>query len=311
MKENSRKIGKVHLDLSGYDAADAYSDGEVENEMLALAKDCTAEEIHAILNKTQSWPLFYHFSPLRENILAWYPFCKDNSVLEIGAGCGAITGMLCQKCGEVTANDLSLRRCEINAWRHREYENLNIIVSNFQQMAEGKKEQYDYITLIGVFEYAASYIHSAQPYQDLLEMVNRMLKKDGKILLAIENRFGAKYFAGCAEDHLGTFFSGIAGYPTESPVRTMNYQEWRQFLDKEGYRNVRFFYPYPDYKFPRAVYSDERLPEAGELTYNLNNLDKDRLVLFPEDRFWDSISGTEYFRDFSNSFLIEISKKEK
>ena len=40
-------------------------------------------------------------------------------------------------------------------------------------------------------------------------MMNRHLKKGGRIVIAIENRLGLKYFAGCAEDHLGTYFSGI------------------------------------------------------------------------------------------------------
>ena len=34
-------------------------------------------------------------------------------VLEVGSGCGAITGMLSQKAGEVVACDLSRRRSEI------------------------------------------------------------------------------------------------------------------------------------------------------------------------------------------------------
>lgn len=311
----NKKIGKVLLDLTDYDPGDVYSDGPVEDEMLELAKDGSAEKITAVLNSTNSWPIFYHFSPERENILSWYPFQKDACVLEIGAGCGAITGVLTQKCGKVTANDLSLKRCEINAWRHRESENLEIVVSNFRQMAARQAEAFDYVTLIGVFEYAASYIQTDDPYSDLLRMAGEMLKPGGKLLIAIENRFGAKYFAGCAEDHLGTCFSGISGYSRESKVKTMNYREWVSLLKQNGYANddkhtdYRFYYPYPDYKFPYRIFSDERLPEKGELIRNINNLDQDRFILFDESRFWDSIAGTGYFRDFSNSYFIEITKK--
>ncbi len=307
---DNRKIGKVTLDLSRYDPKDVYSDGEIEDEMLRIAKESGPEEINTLLNTTKSWPVFYHFSPVREQILRWYPFRKDASALEIGAGCGAVTGALTDGCGQVTALDLSLKRSEINAWRHREADNLKIVVSNFQTFAGRCTEKYDYVTLIGVFEYAAAYIQSGQPYPELLDMANRLLKPEGKLLIAIENRFGAKYFAGCAEDHLGSSFTGIAGYPQESGVRTFNLKEWKALLEENGYADYRVYYPYPDYKLPFAIYSDEQLPGRGSLVRNQNNLDRDRVQLFPEDRFWDSLSGTDYFRDFSNSFFFEISRKE-
>ncbi len=305
------QIGKVRLDLTDYDPKDVYSDGPIEDEMLELAKDGSPEKITAVLNSTISWPVFYHFSPERENILNWYPFHENASVLEIGAGCGAVTGVLTRKCRSVVSNDLSLKRSEINAWRHRECDNLSIVVSNFQQLAAKQAEAFDYVTMIGVFEYAASYIDSADPYSDLLDMASRMLKPDGKLLIAIENRFGAKYFAGCAEDHLGTYFSGISGYQHDSSVKTFNHREWESILEKNGYKQYCFYYPYPDYKFAHAVYSDERMPGKGELVRNLNNMDQDRYALFDESRFWDSVTETGYFRDFSNSYFIEITKKEE
>ena len=305
----NRVIGKVWLDLQGYDSAEVYSDGAVEDEMLLLAKDADPDRITSVLNTTDSWPVFYHFSPMRENILSWYPFRENAAVLEIGAGCGAVTGALTGRGLRVTANDLSLKRCEINAWRHRDCENLTIAVSNFERLAAGRKEAYDYVTLIGVLEYAASYIHTEDPYADLLEMADGLLRPDGRMLIAIENRFGAKYFAGCAEDHLGTYFSGIAGYVPEDGVRTLNRQEWEMLLHRCGFGQYRFYYPYPDYKFPHAIYSDEKLPGRGELTRNGAAMDRERYALFDESRFWDSLADTRYFRDFSNSFFIEIMKR--
>ena len=306
----NRQIGNVVLDLMDYDSTDVYSDGPIEDEMLALSKDSTADKITETLNTKHSWPVFYHFSPIRENILKWYPFTEQATVLEIGAGCGAVTGALTEKGLQVVSNDLSLKRCEINAWRHRDSKNLSIVVSNFEKLAAKTHASYDYVTMIGVFEYAASYIHSSTPYDDLLNMANEMLKTNGRLLIAIENRFGAKYFAGCAEDHLGTFYSGVSGYSSDSKVRTLNHQEWEKLLEKNGYKQYKFYYPYPDYKFPLVVYSDDRLPGRGELIRNLNNMDRKRYAVFDESKFWDSIADSSYFRDFSNSFFIEIIKKE-
>ena len=61
------------------------------------------------------------------------------------------------------------------------------------------ERKYDVITLIGVLEYATYYIHSNSPYIDFLSGLNKNLKDDGRIYIAIENRLGAKYFSGCKD----------------------------------------------------------------------------------------------------------------
>lgn len=37
-------------------------------------------------------------------------------------------------------------------------------------------------------------------------MIKKHLAPGGRIVIAIENKYGLKYFAGCKEDHLGTYF---------------------------------------------------------------------------------------------------------
>ena len=205
------RIGKVFLDTTYYPGKDLYSDGAIEDEMLSIARDYAPEEFNRVIAERESWPILYHFSHIRENILSWVPFKGDEKVLEVGAGCGAVTGALCRNAGEVTSIDLSMKRSRINAYRHRNQENLKILVGNFQEIEKNLTEKYDYITLIGVFEYGEAYIQSEDPYVDFLKIISRHLKPDGKIILAIENRLGLKYWAGCTEDHFGTLFVGLEG----------------------------------------------------------------------------------------------------
>ena len=83
------KIGSVHLDISDWDGQDKYTDGEIEQELLKrLQAGETPEEI---LRSDTRYPVIYHFSPERHNVLSWYPFPKDSEVLEVGAGMGAVT----------------------------------------------------------------------------------------------------------------------------------------------------------------------------------------------------------------------------
>ena len=74
------------LNLEYYTQKDLYSDGDIEEQMLKMAKEgVTCEELSS---EQVSFPVIYHFSDLRANILNWYPIKKSDSVLEIGAGCG-------------------------------------------------------------------------------------------------------------------------------------------------------------------------------------------------------------------------------
>lgn len=61
---------------------------------------------------------------------------------------GAITGVLCDECRDVTAVELSRKRATATLLRCREKENLEIIVGNLNDIVFDKK--FDYITLIGV-----------------------------------------------------------------------------------------------------------------------------------------------------------------
>jgi hypothetical protein len=132
--------------------------------------------------------------------------------------------------------------------------------------------------MIGVFEYGCSYISSETPYTDFLKTAASHLAPGGRLVIAIENRLGMKYFAGCTEDHTGRFFDGIEGYPETDSARTFSRKELEDLLRSAGLDSFTFYYPYPDYKLPMAVFSDRRLPKPGELRMNMMNFDRKRLV---------------------------------
>ncbi len=73
--------------------------------------------------------------------------------------------------------------------------------------------------------------------------------------------------------------------------------------------DYKFYYPYPDYKLPSVIYSDEYLPKQGELNRNICNFDRDRLVLFDEGKVFDQVIKDGLFPLYSNSFFIEITKE--
>ena len=129
-------------------------------------------------------------------------------------------------------------------------------------------------------------------------------------MLAIENRLGLKYWAGCTEDHFGTLFEGLEGYPTTKGVKTFSRKEFLQILSDAGNLHAEWYYPFPDYKLPMTVYSDRRLPLKGELNRLETNYDRLRLQLFQESSVYDTLLANEMYPDFANSFLLLISKEK-
>ena len=87
-------IGKVKLDYSKYPGEALYCAGSVEDEILEITKNAARIEYPKIIEEKNSWPVLYHFSHIRQNIVDWLPITKKDKVLEIGSGCGPITGVL-------------------------------------------------------------------------------------------------------------------------------------------------------------------------------------------------------------------------
>lgn len=305
MREN---IGKVCIDYTWYPGKDLYSDGAVEDRLLQIARDCAEEDWNRVIDEEQDWAVLYHMSHVRENIVSWLPFEGTEQVLEIGAGCGAITGALAKKAAQVTCVDLSKKRSLVNAYRHRDMDNIRILVGNYQDIEKNLDEQFDMVTMIGVFEYAQGYIGTEQPYVEFLRQAKSHLKESGRLVIAIENRLGLKYWAGCREDHTGHLFEGLENYPNPVGVRTFSRPELEKLFQCAGFSSYRFYYPYPDYKLPMVLYSDDYLPKKGELNTNLWNFDRERLLLFHEDRVFDSLIDSGLFPLYSNSYLVVLER---
>ncbi len=303
------KVGKVTLDLSLYSGKDYYSDGDVEDKILEIVKNHDESEYNSLILSENDWAVLYHLSEIRSNILSWLPINKNERVLEIGSGCGAVTGALADLAKEVTCVELSLRRNLINAHRNKQRDNIILKVGNFQDIYQTLDDTFDYVTLIGVLEYSKAYINNSDtPFFEMLKMAKKKLSPNGKLVIAIENKFGLKYWAGCKEDHSGHYFTGIEGYDNRSTgAQTFSKNELEKLFESVGFSDYKFYYPYPDYKMPMSIYSDEFLPKVGELSNNNRNFDNLRLSLFNEAKAFDEIIKDGMFPYFSNSFLTVVS----
>lgn len=300
---------KPKFNLDWYKDKDSYSEGEVEDLIINLIAENEPEQYSKAIYDNFGWSTYYHLTHLRKNVLNWYPFKTEGSILEIGCGLGAITNMLCEKCQEVTAVELSKKRATAALLRCRERDNLEIIVGNLNDIEFDKK--FDYITLIGVLEYQGQYTETENPFIDFMKKIKSLLKPDGKLLIAIENKYGLKYWCGAPEDHTGVPFDGLNQYQIGGKnAQTFSKEELGQMIVKSGFQNTYFYYPMPDYKLPTVIYSEGKLPD-NENMQNMKLYYTDKTTLVADEKgIYKDILENHVFEFFANSFLVECSDGE-
>jgi hypothetical protein len=289
----------------------AYSDGEaLERKMLRILLDTSDLSSFSPLLRSQivNWPTTYHFSPQRHNLLRHLHFKPQQSILELGAGCGAITRQLGESGADLIAIEGSPTRAACAAARVRDLKNVRVASGNFQQFQTD--ERFDVITLIGVLEYAPIYFKTEQPLLACLRLAKSLLKQDGVLILAIENQLGLKYFCGAPEDHTSRPFDGIQDFYKKDGQRTLGRAELTRLLVESGFPDLKFQYPFPDYKLPKWIFTKRAFQTAdfdpAAILAGIEPQHDGKPAKLPADerRIWPVLQSNGLIPDLANSFLI-------
>jgi len=290
----------------------AYSDGDAIEErigaIIAEATDCSVFSVELAAQCTD-WPSLYHLAATRANILR--PFrtlLEQADVLEIGAGCGAVTRYLGECGARVLALEGSVRRAAIARSRTRDLENVTVVADRFDGFSCDCR--FDVVTLIGVLEYAPLFTAGNDPVVRMLDQVRGLLKPGGRLVLAIENQLGLKYFAGAREDHKGVPMFGIEDRYDRRGVQTFGRKKLAALLERAGFANRRFLVPFPDYKLPVSILTEQGLTcaafDAAALAWQSARRDPQlppQLVFAPE-LTWPVVADNGLTLDLANSFLV-------
>jgi 2-polyprenyl-3-methyl-5-hydroxy-6-metoxy-1,4-benzoquinol methylase len=289
-----------------------YTDGiEIENHLYELVQ--SAQDRSVLSSQMRAlctdWVTTYHFSGVRANLLR--PFeaeLQGALTLEIGAGCGAITRYLAEAGAEVLALEGSPRRARIAQSRTEGLSNVTLLTDNFDHFETDLR--FDVITLIGVLEYAGRFVQGANPTVAMLEKVRRLLKPNGRLIIAIENQYGLKYFAGALEDHVGQAMFGIEDRYEVQGVNTFGRVHLQRLLQASGFEHTDFYAPFPDYKLPVSIVSqagfDHAVFQGAALACQSSKRDPQlpHAVHFAPDQVWPGLERNGLAMDLSNSFLI-------
>lgn len=249
-------------------------------------------------------------SSTSQNILNWYPFEKYQTVLEIGGNLGEITQVFVDKCEKVITIEPNLIKAKAIAKRYENQNNLEVIVGNFENIKI--QEKFDYIVLIGSTSRVKEIMGQDMKLTKMLQILEQYLSENGKFLIAVDNKFGLRYFVGNPENILNKKFESIIGYNNEpEKIETYTKSRLERILKNIGY-NTNFYYPLPDYKMPNVIFSDKQLPKYNSVDkYNPYCTENSTILMNEIDVFREILKNDEnMFTFFTNSFLIEASKNE-
>ncbi len=298
----------------------SYSDGaDVETsirDLLAGERELGSTQRIAPTEQAHSWPVRYHLAPERANLVRHLCFA-DLEVLELGAGMGGLSRYLAEESGHLTVVEGSERRLAALRERLRDLDGWTAWQGRIE--AFETEARFDVVCVVGVLEYAELHLripegYAGDAYDFFLERATTLLKPDGVLLLAIENRLGLKYWSGAGEDHSGGLFDGIVGYPASPAARTFSRRELYQRLGRQGLQVAEEYFPYPDYKLPNSVLHAEILEADSDLAADLagyrpfHDPMSRRSVLFPDYLALHSIGKAGLLADLANSFLLAAGR---
>jgi predicted O-linked N-acetylglucosamine transferase (SPINDLY family)/SAM-dependent methyltransferase len=301
---------RAQVEAFGYQDA-----GNAEQRLYDIIRQARDKSVFSdeLAAKATDWPSYYHLTSQRANLLR--PFADKiagGKVLELGAGCGAITRFLGELGGEVVVVEGSPNRARIIGQRCAELPNVNVFCDLIQSYETDEK--FDVVTLIGVLEYAQVYVKEADPLRTLLQKAKAFLKEDGMLIVAIENQLGLKYFNGAPEDHMGQAMYGINdSYSTTSPI-TFGRVELDALIRSVGFETTELYVPLPDYKTPVTVIYPEGFNTAhkaagwdiGALAAGsvVHDRQSPRHPTFSLENAWKVLARNNLVEDMANSFMF-------
>lgn len=290
------------------DTGAAWLDGSEETLLERMRSGLSLHSLSDELFATATnWPEQYHLSPSRANVLRALDLPADATVLEIGAGCGAITRYLGETCAVVDAIEPTLARARVAAARTAELPGVAVFNGEISDVPQ--VPTYDLVVVVGVLEYVGGGAAAVAPYVEFLRTLRGVLRPGGRLVVAIENRLGVKYLAGAPEDHSGQVFHSVEGYPQDGPARTFSRRRLVALAEEAGFGATQVLGAFPDYKLTRVVYDDRLLTDAAELAVRIPRFPSPdwavpRPPLLDEARLWAELVDAGAAAELANSLLL-------
>lgn len=164
---------------------------------------------------------------------------------------------------------------------------------------------YDIVVAVDVLEYAEDAV-------SLLSNIRGLLKSDGKLLMATDNRLGIRYFCGDQDFFTNKNYDSIENYRhllswerEAMKGRTYAKAEVSAFLEKAGFTRHHFFSVFPRISNPQLLLAEDYAPnEALDIRIfpEYNNPDT---VFLMEEELYPALMENGLLHGMANGFFVE------
>lgn len=268
---------------------------------------------------------------LPKAILAWYPFDKGSRALLLSYK---------EETLNIYKEMLETDGLTVDAYRLRDYEttlpieHIKVTDTSDDQTKEGSDNDseeietyaenidykdeptikvgsgYKYVVMLGAFEYMK------RP-QVTLESLKNRLSEDGTMLIAMDNRFGLRYFCGDRDIFTDRNFDGIEDYirinqSDRSSMHGRGYTKAEAFklLTAAGLQDTHSFSVLPSIDEPQLFYAEDYTPQE-EMSVRFNEYYNNPDTIFiQESSIYQKIIENGMFHQMANGYLIECGRNE-
>lgn len=193
--------------------------------------------------------------------------------------------------------------------------------------AEGTK------TVLRSREDYESYLRSGQTYSivvmtsfaekerdigKIIENVYAKLPADGKMLLALNNRLGIRYFCGDRDPYTERNFDSVEDYrrayskeQDRFDGRMYSYAQISEMLAEAGVHTFQFFSVFSDLSNPFLIYAQDYDPRENLAARAFPSYHYPDTVFLEEEFLYSGLIANGLFHRMSNAFLIECAKDGK
>ena len=218
-------------------------------------------------------------SEFEKNIIIWYPFKNNSSILNLNEEF------------ENIFENLNIKFDKIVSYSKNYNEGLfsNLIIDNNsnkivkEKIKLSENEKFDYITLIGKYNY---------DFEEKISLAKKYLKQDGIILISLDNKFGLKNINNA-----------------NSLKNEISKNELEEIFKKNNLDFSKFYYVFPNYKQANLICSDNYNLTKEDISRNFSVYEKDKILPLNENETYKEILNSgKNINEFASSFFIEVSK---
>lgn len=211
----------------------------------------------------------YFFSSYRSDFIEELAIQPRSTVLDIGCGWGSASQRCLEKGANVVGADNAVRRLEFCLLRFRQQgftDNFVAIELDANRIFPFKPNTFDSVIISGLVEWLPSTKMGDPEFiqRSFLEKCVALLKAEGRMYLAIENRTWGRYFVGAKDLHTKQRFVSILprriarSYSMltsglDYRVYTYSLLHYITLFRKMGFRVLHVIYPEPDYVQPKRT----------------------------------------------------------